>query len=156
MRIMFDSTNPDILPTNVDMVGGYINGKFAWSKEQWSLFGDAAKVRINVTGEVGRGNCLDVENGDATPDHVPAWFDSITWMHPSSRLVYCNRSNVDAVITALGNRQAALWVATLDGTILHTAGGRQVTACQYLGASQLGFNADLSVILTNWRPQTTE
>jgi len=152
MRWLVDTTTPNVLPTNVDMVGGYVNGRFAWTHENWARFPGATQVRINVNGAPGRGNCLDVETGDATPGHAPIWYDSINWMPKGDLLIYCNRSNVGAVIAAMGKRSWHLWLATLDGSIPNTVNGKTVTAVQMLGAAQLHQNIDLSAVLDNtWR-----
>lgn len=126
-QVAFDaiSENEHFIPQNPFAVGGYINGaitKFIWSDAQFEKYPNSYHIRINVTGELGRGNALDVETGDATPANVQPWIES----RPSATdplLVYCNRSNLGAVSAA---RDAALkasgifanlWVATLDGTI---------------------------------------
>lgn len=149
MRLMLDSTTPAILPTDVDLVGGYVNGKYAWAHVDWQRFPHAAQVRINVTGEHGRGNCLDVETGDASPATAPGWYDSITWCPKGQLAVYCNRSNVAAVVAAMGKRDFRLWLSTLDGAMPQSYAGRRVDAVQFAGASMIGWNADASVVWNN-------
>lgn len=147
MRLMLDSTTPAVLPVNVSMVAGYVNGRFAWSKADWARFPDATQVRINVTGVPGRGNCLDVESGDATPDHAAGWYDSIDWCPKSQLAIYCNRSNVKAVAAAMGGRDWRLWLATLDGSMPITYLGKHVDAVQVLDlGAHGGPNWDVSVV----------
>lgn len=149
MRLMLDSTTPAVLPTDVALVAGYIDGKYAWSKDDWARFPHAAQVRINVTGEHGRGTCLDVETGDATSASAPGWYDSVTWCDSYNRAIYCNRSTAAAVIAAMGKRDFRLWVATLDGSMPQTIDGRRVDAVQFAGASMIGWNADATVVWNN-------
>lgn len=147
MRFMVDSVVPDVLPTNLGLIGGYINGAHSqWPGHAWSRFPHSRHVRINVLGTLTRGNCLDVERFDATPADAPKWYDSVTWCPKTDLAVYCNRSNVGSVIQAMGNRPWHLWLATLDGSMPTTIDGKVVTAVQFLGAKQLGMNIDLSAV----------
>jgi hypothetical protein len=150
---MFDSDDPGGVPRGTAVVGGYVNGHTAWPTTAWLAFPGAARVRINVTGEPGRGDCLDVETGDATPADCVRWWESCTWVAPADRLIYCSRDTVGKVRAAMADRPWALWLATLDGTLETAWDGKAVTACQYLGAAVLGFHADMSLILSDtWRP----
>jgi hypothetical protein len=130
-------------------VGGYINGAitaFQWTQADWARFPASYHIRINVTGELNRGNALDVETGDATPGNVQPWLESRA--HAADPLlVYCNRSNLTA---CLAGRNAALaatgvyafmWCATLDGTL----SGRSMTQLSQVRAGGAAV-ADLSVI----------
>jgi hypothetical protein len=144
--IAFDTTTPDVLPVNVPVIGGYINGKYQWSSKDWARFPGAHQMRINVTGTPGRGNTLDVERGDATPDHCVAWWESIVWKLPQERCIYVNRSQLPAVLSAMGTRPFMLWLATLDGSMPTVMNNRSVDLVQFLGAKTLGFNADMSAV----------
>lgn len=147
MRLLVDSVTPEVLPVNVGMVGGYINGAVSqWPHNAWLRFPVAKHVRINVTGAANRGNCLDVETGDATAADAPHWYDSVTWTPKQNLAVYCNRGNVSSVIQAMGNRPWHLWLSTLDGSKLTVIDGKRVAACQFLGESILGVNMDLSEV----------
>jgi hypothetical protein len=133
------------------MVGGYVNGRYKWQPADWARFGGAVQFRINVTGVWGRGNILDVERGDATPGDAPHWYDSITWLPPRERGIYCNRATLPAVIAAMGKRDWRLWLATLDGTVPAVVDGREVDAVQYASTSE-PWHADWSVVLNGaWR-----
>jgi hypothetical protein len=144
--IAFDSTTPDVLPVNTPIVGGYVNGRFTWSKSDWERFPGSKQLRINVTGIPGRGNTLDVERGDATPDHCVTWWESVTWVKPEHRCIYVNRDQFPAVASAMGKRPFMLWLATLDGSMPTVYKGRTVDLVQFLPASKLGFNADMSAV----------
>lgn len=153
MELAFDATalNADRIPENPPpfAVGGYINGaitEFIWSTSQWDRFPDSYHIRINVTGEAGRGNALDVENGDAIPADVQPWIMSRTEA-TDPLLVYCNRSNLAACSIARDAAQKAtgvyafIWCATLDGTL----SGRAMTQITQVNDGH-GVFADLSVI----------
>lgn len=149
MRLLFDSDDPDTIPENVGMVGGYVNGANHWTQADWLRFSHAKRVRINRTGELGRGNCLDVETGLARPDQAADWYDSIDWCPRADLAIYCSRSSVAAVVRAMGHRDWILWLATLDGSQPHVWAGRRVDAVQYLGSLTLGFHADMSAVFND-------
>jgi hypothetical protein len=152
MRLMVDSISPDILPTNVGLVAGYVNGsRSQWPHNAWDRFPNSHHVRVNVIGTPTRGDCLDIETGDATPDHAPTWYDSINWTNKDNLIIYTNRSQVAAVSAAMGKRPWRLWLATLDGTAPTIWEGKAVTAVQYLGSQHLGMNMDMSLVFDdNW------
>lgn len=111
-------------------VGGYVNGALIppWPDALWDEFPSSYHIRINVTGDPARGNCIDVENGDATVADVAPWIMAQR-ENPDPLLVYCNRSNLAACVAERNRAQAGtgtyafMWVATLDGTIT----GRSMT-----------------------------
>lgn len=147
MRLMVDSDIPDVLPINVGLVAGYINGsRSQWPHTAWTRFPNSRHVRINVLGTLTRGNCLDVEKGDASPADAPKWYDSVTWCPKTDLIIYCNRSNVGNVIQAMGARPWHLWLATLDGSMPTVIDGKAITAVQYLGAAHLGVHMDMSLV----------
>ena len=149
-RLMLDSTTPAVLPVNVSLIAGYVNGRFRWSPAEWARFESARQVRVNVTGQPGRGNCLDVESGDATASHAPGWYDSIDWCPKDQLAIYCSRSSVQAVTAAMGGRDWRLWLATLDGSMPTTYLGRHVDAVQVIDlAKNGGPNIDVSFVLND-------
>jgi len=148
---MFDSTTPDVIPVAAELVGGYVNGQYAWSSADWNRFPHAQQVRINVTGDSALGNCLDVETGDATPAQAPAWYDARHAAGTRNLAIYCNRSTLPAVNAAMGSRTFYRWIATLDGTM--RPGGTAYDAVQFAGASLAGINADISIVWNDkWHP----
>lgn len=149
MRLMVDSVVPGILPVNVGLVAGYVNGKYKWKKADWDRFPDSQHVRYNVTGEPNRGNALDVERYDATAADAPKWWDSVTWCPKADLAIYCNRSTVPSVISAMGKRPWVLILATLDGSRPVSQNGKMVSAVQSWGAKQLGTNIDISEVFNN-------
>jgi hypothetical protein len=113
IRIMRDSASPAAIPLGgLDVAGGYVNGLYAWKESDWDRFGKLPQMRINVDATPNRGNCLDVERFDATPDHAPGWWDSVTWCSRSDLWVYCSWSSLVAVIQNMGSRPFRLWLAS--------------------------------------------
>jgi hypothetical protein len=154
-RLMFDSTTPAAIPHDAEIVGGYVDGSYKWADADWERFPHAQQVRICVTGDHTKGNCLDVERGDATPDHAPGWIQARQAAGVKYVTVYCDRTTLPAVIKACNGLTYWHWVATLDGTA-HIGGwhpGLGPAAVQILPARALGFNADLSVVWADrWHP----
>jgi hypothetical protein len=97
---------------------------------------------------------LDVERGLHGANDVPGWLD-----HKKSKgitgTVYCNRSSLDAVNAAAGQRQLSRWIATLDGTmhIPNFKAGETPAAVQFATSQMLGFHCDASVVWEDgWHP----
>lgn len=153
---MYDSTTPAAIPQNAEMVAGYINGEYAWTKEEWARFPHAAKVHISVTA-VNDGSVLDIETGDATPDQAPGWVKARRSAGHTRPTLYVNRSNAEAAIAACQKvglqpgHQFWIWLATLDGSDPKDLPG--LVAIQDRGAAALGFNADASTVYdATWHP----
>lgn len=102
---MYDAVNANNIPTGAQGVAGYVDGKYAWTDAEWALFPDAYKVRITVFGAADA-DCIDVENGDATPQTAASWLDS----HPNG-LVYFSLDSQSAVDTACAGKTYRKWIA---------------------------------------------
>ena len=157
IRVMFDSVHPAAIPTWAPMVAGYVDGRYAWKAADWERFPHAQHVQINVTGDPSYGgDCLDVENGDATPDHAPGWYDARHAAGVRDLAIYCNRGNLAAVNAAMGTRPFYRWVATLDGTLAIDGHPPLVSpaAVQFAGSSAVGgLPLDVSLVFEpSWHP----
>jgi hypothetical protein len=148
--LLYDSDNPDFIPDGV-AAAGYCDGyaAAAWSARGWSRFPNA--IRIAVFATTDDGHALDVEMGNATPNQTPNWVQRRRAAGILRPWVYCNRSNRPAVEGALAaagilSDQVALWVATLDGTQIVSAGPYPVAAVQYANAAMSGGHYDLSIV----------
>jgi hypothetical protein len=154
-RILYDSTDLSLIPADAGLVGSYANGTYA---TQWAdvkaMFPTAAHIRIDVLAE-GVGNCLDVETGDATPDHARAWLEGRIAAGVPYPAIYCSRSTLAAVEAACAGLQYWHWVATLDGNI-HIDGYKPLhrpAAIQFAGAKLAGVNVDVSIVYADgWHP----
>ncbi|HEY6278035.1 MAG TPA: hypothetical protein VIX86_17075 [Streptosporangiaceae bacterium] len=152
-RVMFDSTTPGAIPPNAEIVAGYVDGSYAWPASAWSRFPNAQHVMICVTGDHTKGDCLDVENGDATPDHAPGWIRARHAAGVKNVTIYCNRDTIPAIEAACAGLSYYKWIATLDGT-LFVAGFPPLAgpaAVQFAGANLAGVNVDISLVWEdNW------
>ncbi len=137
----WDST--DTLPFTPSLQARYANGKY-----RSALHYGKGSVFIDVTGGLPNGAMwLDVEAGDATVADVPGWLDERARFGEGG--IYCNRSTLEAVELAAGDRPHLLWVATLDGTtdIAQPPGAGHLVAVQAFGAEMLPVHADLSIVI---------
>ena len=146
--IIYDSTNPQDIPTTAEAVAGYVDGIYAWPDSGWLRFPNAAKISIAVSAS-SQADALDVETGDATPAQAPGWVKAQI-ARGIKPWVYCNRSNRSAVEMACQSAgiqptQMGLWVATLDGTQSVPAGFYPVAAVQYANSTLAGGHYDLSI-----------
>jgi len=141
--LMWDSTTPELIPSWARLKALYVNGKFAAHPDY-----GRGRVFIDVTGGAPFGaEILDVETGDATPDHVPGWLRARHQWEIGT--IYCNRDTLPHVVEAANGLPFFLWLATLDGSIptdVITGSGRLV-AVQAYSASMVGVNVDLSAVV---------
>ena len=109
---MYDSA-AGTFPQHSRLNAYYYNGLYA---SHYPYSTGRGRIWIDVLGNAPE-HCsiLDVERGDATPAHVPAWLDERDRI--GTGIVYCNRSTLPQVISYAGNREFNLWLATLDGSI---------------------------------------
>lgn len=159
MRRMYDSVTWSAIPTNAQLVAGYINGTFKWPAQAWARFPNAVKVRIATRASVDDGHVLDVEPGDATPAEAPGWvvMRRKAGVDPS---VYCGASAWEDVIRAFhvaGVAQPHYWVAHYDGKqqlpVISVPGIGTFTAVakQYADPARgSGGNWDSSIAADHW------
>jgi hypothetical protein len=146
---MYDSVTPSAIPTNAALVGGYVDGAYAWSNADWARFPRSVKVRIAVFPRTNDGHVLDVEQGDATPAQAPGW---VTMRRNAGvdPTVYCNASTWSAVISAFQSAGVAAphyWIAHYDGSPAIPAGA---IAKQYNDPPGSGGNYDISAVADFW------
>lgn|SRR5437763_1090978 len=149
MRIMHDSVTAADIPANAGIVGGYVNGTYAWSAADWARFPAAIKVRIATRGYIDDGHVLDVENGAAAAADAPGWVKMrrAAGVDPT---VYCSASQlgtVQAAFTAAGVPQPHYWVAHYDNVAAVPAG---CVAKQYIDPPTSGGHFDLSAVADYW------
>jgi hypothetical protein len=101
-------------------VAGYVNGTYAWSQAQWSLFPHADHVTISVTAAANAGDVLDVETGDARPDQAAGWIAMRMAAGLYRPTIYCSRSVIPAVRQGTGSfvlgKDYDIWVAEYTGS----------------------------------------
>jgi hypothetical protein len=142
--LQFDSV--DVLPFTPALQALYINGDYATP----ARYGPG-RIYIDVLGTApSAAFWLDVENGDASPDRAPGWLDERHATGAGWGGIYCDESNLPAVVQACGTRPWSLWLATLDGTIpgsLSVPPTFTLVAVQAFPSSMVGINADVSLVL---------
>ena len=120
--VMFfrDTVRPELLALPDHTYGGvfyYATGDYTWPTAQIKRFKLAGK-RVHAIDTSGTGaeiaDIVDVETGDLSPQDVPAWVDE-RWKHHSTAAVYCSRSVVPDVVSALDGRPSYLIVADWTG-----------------------------------------
>ena len=120
MRSMFDAVTPGNIQPNAPMVAGYIDGRYAWTAQDWAKWPSplVRKVRIACFASTVGADVYDVENWDVTPQQVPAILrrERAAGRNPT---IYCDRSNLP-IVRALVSQAGLLpqppyWVSTLDG-----------------------------------------
>ena len=117
MRIMFDSINADAVPADARIVAGYVGGRWPDAAALAARFPNALVVTIAVSASE-RARCLDVENGDATPQQAPGWAQEQRAAGEPWPWVYMNEATWPAVRAAFAAAGVAdpLWfVAQYDG-----------------------------------------
>ena len=116
-RTMYDSVDPLSIPTNADLIAGYIDGRYAWPEQSWLPVSGVTKVQIAVRPTTNDGHVLDVETGDALPTDAPGWVVKrrAAGAIPS---VYCNVTTWPAVRQAFSGARVpepGYWIAAYPG-----------------------------------------
>lgn len=130
-----------------------MDGLYTWDLNGWARFPAARKIGISVNPFNQIGDALDVETGDAAPSDAPAWVIARRAAGAAQPWVYVNRSNQrsteDAMSAAgIGLSEAAIWVATLDGTQSVAQYRYPIAAVQYANSAISGGHYDLSIVTT--------
>src|ERR1700745_2448222 len=117
---MYDSTDANNLPPNVEAFAGYVNGKwpsyFAMVRRFPHIVANHRDISIAVTlGPIAK--FLDIENGDATPDQAPKFVLEAEHAGIWRPGLYANRSTMPFVTDALrkagiAREKVRLWVGT--------------------------------------------
>lgn len=163
MRIMYDSTSPWDIPSNAEVVAGYVDGRYAWPQSWWDLFPNAVHVKISA---IGRNTAPvgDVEVGCIWPVE-----NAVDWVLRARAdgydpTIYVNQQNDWAPCRAAFQRRGVAephwWVAKYDGVrvIPDGAVGKQFAHPHdkdYDGKRSLrrwetGKHFDLSVVADYW------
>jgi hypothetical protein len=118
-EVMYDSTTAADIPPGAVIVAGYIDGEYKWSAADWARFPNAKTLQIAVT-FVDGGECLDIENGDATLQQAPAWVKARQKAGIARPWLYVNRANLadlQALVAKLlgPGTEVGYWVADWSG-----------------------------------------
>lgn len=109
---MFDSVTPaDIPMTGMDAVLAYVNGRYNTLAAIRQRYPHLPILTCSVNSS-GNAQCLDVENGDATPADVPGWLDrQKTLKKTEIQIIYTPASQISAVRAHAGSRRYLLMSA---------------------------------------------
>lgn len=148
-RTMYDSTNPNDIPLDAQLVAGYINGTYTWPQSGWDRFPNAVHVPIATQAYVNDGVVLDVEQFDATPAQGPDWVlrRRNAGIDPT---VYCSLSVwpfVRAAFQTAGVPEPHYWIARYDNVAQLIPGA---VAKQYINPPTSGGHYDLSIVADFW------
>ena len=142
---MFDSVEPAAIPLSAPAVAGYVGGIFPDFSQLAARFPKALHKSIAVTSQEDA-DILDIENGDATPDHAAMWFARQKKRGLALPGFYANASTMPSVRSALSTAGITtgfvLWVADWDNTPVVPEGFQ---AKQYIDHGPQGQHYDLSV-----------
>lgn len=143
----YDSTNPLDIPSNAKVVAGYVDGPFAWTREEWMRFPLAYKVRIATRASTNDGDIIDCEKGDATPAQAVLWVIKRRQAGAHWAGIYCNLSTLTEVRAALGTLICPLWQAHYDDIEILPNG---FVGKQFINPPNSGGHFDLSVFDLHW------
>lgn len=147
---MADSvTATDIPPGVYDLVGGYVDGAYAWTDADWLFHHTSRLVRIAVDWRNQEADVLDVEQGDATPGEAVAWTQTRRANGQGATLYFSSGlySQVAAAFAAVGAPVPYVWVAQWDGVY---SGWYGAVAKQYANPTLSGGHYDLSWVADYW------
>lgn len=154
-RLMYDSVDPNSIPTNAQMVAGYIDGStYRWPESAWSRFPNSVKVRIARRVTTNDGHVLDVESG--IPTVWPPTRAIVDWVIMRRRAgveptIYCNQLNdwsgIKKLFTDANVAQPLYWVARYNNVRDIPAGA---VAKQFANSTLAGGPYDLSIVADYW------
>lgn len=112
---MYDSIEVGTVPPKPEAVAGYTDGKWQTYKPLVQAFPRAHHLSIAVFPS-DDAECLDIENGDATPEQAPAWVRKQHARGISRPVVYSSLSAMPTVLAHLAGdsiprRQVRVWTA---------------------------------------------
>ncbi len=152
-RTMYDSVTAGAIPTDAEMVAGYVDGRFAWSVADWNRFPGAVKVRISAVGTNVNAHVFDVESGCIWPPAAVVPLVVAAREIGIDPTVYVNERNdwepTRRAFDAAGVAHPHWWVANYDNRKTVPAGA---VAKQYAdpGMPGVGGHYDLSVVTDFW------
>jgi hypothetical protein len=148
--VMYDSITVGDIPASAPAVAGYAGGAWPTFHELAGRFPRAHRLSIAVnSGE--DADCLDIENGDATPAEAPGWFHRQKARGVDRPCFYASLSVMPAVVAALGRagiqrHEYRLWAAHYT-YVPHIEPGYD--ACQWTDRA-LGRNLDESLCVDDF------
>jgi hypothetical protein len=115
-----DSVTPSNLPPGFDLYGGYNDGLYNNVAAIQARFPGKTVVHFTVFARDNIGDCLDVEQGDATPQQAPGWVQNRRNAGHGGPLVYCSESlwpQVRQAFVDAGVPEPGYWIAGYPGSV---------------------------------------
>lgn len=133
--LMFDDTNPALLPAGYDAYAGYINGNWPDFRAIVAKFPKANVLSIDVNGTNTSADALDIEPGDASNLVAVGWVRAKMSARAKLIVLYTSVSNVSALaaeLSSAGITRASykLWSAHY-GAGAHICGPATCKLCDY-------------------------
>jgi hypothetical protein len=100
MWVMYDSTELDQIPHSALAVAGYAGGAWPTYHELAGRWPHSHLLSIAISASEDA-ECLDIENGDATPDQAPDWYHRQIARGVVKPVFYTSQSRVQEVIDVL-------------------------------------------------------
>ena len=154
MITMYDTTTPGavgrLASTSPDAVAGYIDGRYRDVAELERLYPNHRHLSIAVSA-ADDADCLDIENGDATPSQAPGWVIRQHARGVPRPVLYANLSTMPSVTlrleqSGIARKSVRLWMAHYNRVVDIPEG---FDAHQYTDTFQ-GRNVDVSVCLEDF------
>ena len=150
VRTLYDSVTAADIPLSAELVAGYINGRYAWSAQDWMRWPAAREVQISTDAWKQVGLVLDVENGDARPEQANGWIIGATASSGYVPTIYGKAQSLQEVrrLVSEGGLTCDYWLADWTGSF-HLPEGYAL--CQYAapGHGSPG-HYDLSAVADWW------
>lgn len=123
------------------LAAGYITGPWAWTDQQWALFGPGSRVQV-VTRLADAGDVADMETGDLTPAQAAQWARDRRAAGYCRPTIYCQRSRIGEVRAATGDLALGadydIWCADWTGEAHQVPG---CAATQYQNTASYDLSA---------------
>lgn len=157
MYVMYDSVTVSEIPRTAQAVAGYVGGRWPTYEQLAREFPRAHKLSIAINaGE--DAECLDIENGDATPEEAPAWFQRQEKRGVHRPVLYGSLSVMGQVVGHMTNagierKRYRVWTAHYTG-VAHLCGpheglSTEADATQWTDKA-LGQNLDESITASDF------
>jgi hypothetical protein len=169
---VFDAIHDNVQHLPAGRAAGYSTGSgthIRWTPADWAAHPGAVRIDQDPAASDATADCLDVEQGAATPATAPGWamraaVDYARAVRPGQRrpAIYASRSQVTAVVNALTaggvKGGVGLWIADWGKTqaqaeaeVNAAAGPFPVIGVQYRNAGLY----DVSVFSQSWIEETS-